>query len=54
MDKARGHGGTSTVRNFILLTKYRPGDQVKTNWVAGIFGWNGDGERHVQDFDGKL
>jgi len=49
-----GRGGNSTVGSFVLLTKYHPGDQVKTNWMTGICGWNADGERYTQGFDGKI
>jgi len=34
--RQEGRGGSSTVRSFVLLTRYHPGDQVKTNWVAGM------------------
>jgi hypothetical protein len=52
--RQEGRGGSSTVRSFVLLTKYHPGDQVKTNWVAGICGWNADREKHMRGFDRKL
>jgi hypothetical protein len=51
--RQEGRGGSSTVISFLLLTKYHPGDQMKTSWVAGICGWNADGEKHMQGFDMK-
>ena len=52
--RQEGRGGISTIGSFVLLIKYHPGDQVKTNWVAGICGWHADGERYMQSFDGKI
>jgi len=52
--RQEGRGGSSTVRSFVLPTKYHPGDQVKTSWLAGICGWNADRERHMQGFEEKL